>query len=577
MQAPTQTLPAGPGRPGPARPDTGRLVQRLTAAMIAVLVIGPILPIVYQSVIAQPLYSPDISFDASAYVRLLTETGFLKAALNSAWFGVLSTLFAILAGGLIAVLTARVRVPGSALLGMTMLVPLYISPLVMSFGWVILYGPVGYFHLLAKAAVPGLDWNLYSVPGMAVVSGIAYAPLAYLYCASALRSADPSLEDAARTCGCGSLRVLTGVTLPLMRPPVLYAALLIFSSAIEQLSIPLILGKPAGIDMFASFLFDIGLGQTNPDYPVLGAASVLLLVIGICLVLLQMRLLRNSQRFISVGGKALRHKPLDVGWLRLPLGLLALAIVVLGILAPLAALALRSVTSILSPLLSPLKVLTLDNFRMIFSQPSYVDAIANSLVLALVGAAVTCVLALVAVLVSQRSPFRFRRGVQILALVPQAVPAILLGLGFFWFFALVTPLGWMRGTLLALIVTFACRTLPVAYAAIAPGASQISRDLDNAARTMGASWLHTLTRIMLPLFLPGAFAAFILVFVQMMKELSSAIFLVTADTQLISTTVLQLWLNGEAGAVAAMSLIEVALTILVVLVLGRIMKVKAHG
>lgn len=557
--------------------DRGSLIQHSTAVAAAVLVIGPIIPIAYQSIIDRPLYESGAVFDWRNYARLFSQHEFLEVALNSVLFAALTTIMSIAIGATVAIFTARTRMRGAGLASRLMLLPMYISPLVLSFGWIILYGPAGYMTLLFQGAVGFAPWNIYTIPGMAAAAAVAYAPLAYLYCSGALMLTDPSIEDAIRICGAGPLQILRRVTIPLLRPPIIYSALLIFSSALELLSIPLILGKPVGITTFASFLFDIGLARTNPDYGALGAASMILLLLGIILVLIQMSLLREAQRFVSVRGKSARHQLLELGPLKIAGAVAIWLYLILGSVLPILALVARAFTSVLTPFVSPLSVLTWENFELILSEPSYVLSIWNSLIVATVGGIVTTLLAALAVLVSRRSPYRFGGALQIVALAPQGVPAILVGLGFFWFFALVTPIGWVRGTLLALIIAFTCRTLPIAYGAIAPVVSQVGTELDQAARTVGADWWHTVSRILLRLFVPALFSSFVLVFVQMMKELSSAIFLVTSDTQIIGTTALQLWFNGDTGSVAALAVMEVVIIVLFVFVAGRIFKVRMHA
>src|SRR3546814_3731287 len=79
--------------------------------------------------------------------------------------------------------------------------PIFLSHLVMAFGYFTMYGPAGYVTVFVQSIVGVQPWNLYSIGGMAVVAGVAQAPLAYLYCIAATSAADPNLEDAARTVG----------------------------------------------------------------------------------------------------------------------------------------------------------------------------------------------------------------------------------------------------------------------------------------------------------------------------------------------------------------------------------------
>lgn len=555
--------------------DSG--IQYITAVAVAALVISPLLPIVYQSVLTQPLYQAGGALTFSNYVDLFTEFPFTRVILDTLLFAALTATGAVVLGVLLSVLIVRSTMPMRRALGAVVLWPLYLSPLVVGFAWILAYGPSGWFTVLFRSTIGAVPWNLYSIPGMAATATVVYTPLAYLYCSGALKLADPSMESAARTSGAGPLRILCNVTLPLLRPPILYSTLLIFTSAIELLSIPLLYGTPVGIDLFASFLYVYGLGNANPDYGILGAAAMILLLVMVVLVALQARLLRNAQRFVSVGGKATRHRPLELGPLRWVGLAVTLLFILFGPITPLFVLLLRAFTQILTPLVSPWSVLTLDNIQLVFSYPAYVSAIVNTVVIALIGGVVTTILAGLAVMVARRSAFRHRRAVETLALVPQAVPGIVVGLGFFWVFAVLGPASILSGTIGALIIAFACRTLPVAFGSIAPQTLQVDPSLDQATRAMGADWWRVVSRFLPRLLLSSLLVSFTLVYVQMTKELSSAIFLVTSDTRIISTTSLALWQNGNTGAVAALSMVQIVITVVLVFAVSKIFKVRVYA
>jgi iron(III) transport system permease protein len=244
---------------------------------------------------------------------------------------------------------------------------------------------------------------------------------------------------------------------------------------------------------------------------------------------------------------------------------------------PIAGLILRAFTQILTPLISPFKVLTLDNYRLVFSYASYVNSIENSVIIAVIGAVITSLFAALVVLVAKRSKFPLAKPLEFTALAPQVIPGIILGIGYFWAFVFLPPIAPIRGTLVALIIVFGIRSLPAAFGAIAPVVMQIGQELDAAARTVGADWWYTFSRILLRLIVPALFAAFVLLFVQMIKEFTPAVFLATADTQVIGTTTLQLWLNGNSGAVAALSSVQIAIAAVFVFIAGKVFKVNMHA
>ncbi|MFI6184190.1 ABC transporter permease [Nonomuraea sp. NPDC051191] len=549
-------------------------LQYTVLLLLAVLVLAPVVPTLYQSFLDRPLYEAGGVLGVDNYVRLFTEAGFGRVVLNTALFAGLTTVLSLLIAVPMAVVVVRTKLPGGRLFAAAMQWPFFISSLILGFGWIIMYGPAGFVSVEVRRLLGFLPWNLYSIPGMALTEAVALAPIVYTFCANALRQSDASLEAAAQVCGAGPLRILRSVVLPLLRPPVVYASILVISMSVETLSVPLLFGQPVGIDVFSTFLYRNGLQSINPDYGVLGAASAIILLVTVSLVALQAKLLKDAQRFVSVRGKATRPRPLDLGWLKW-ISVAAIALyVVMGALVPIGGLVFRSFTQVFTPLQSPFKTLTGDNYERIFTYPVYVQSIVNSLLVAAIGAVLVSVLSLVAVMVARRSDFRFHRAVEYLSLAPQAMPGIIVGIGLFWALAFA-PFGLgslIQGTLWALIVGFGLRALPSGFGSIAPSVMQIGRELDNAARVSGADWVRTFTRILAALVRPAFAGALILTFVTLLKEYSPAVFLASADSNIIGTTMLELWVQGNTGSVAALASLQIAITATFVGLAGLLLK-----
>ena len=122
----------------------------------------------------------------------------------------------------------------------------------------------GRVRQLPVQGLRGVPWNLYSIPGMAITEAVALAPIAYIFCANALRQSDASLESAAQVCGAGPLRILFSLIIPMLRPPMVYSSLLVFCMSVETLSVPLLYGQPVGIDVFSTFLYTNGCSPSTP-------------------------------------------------------------------------------------------------------------------------------------------------------------------------------------------------------------------------------------------------------------------------------------------------------------------------
>ncbi|HZD53667.1 MAG TPA: ABC transporter permease subunit, partial [Woeseiaceae bacterium] len=385
------------------------------------------------------------------------------------------------------------------------------------------------------------------------------------------------LEDAARTMGAGPFAVLRRVTIPLLRPAITYAAMLNFIGCLEMLSVPLILGTPVGMDFFTTFLYMEGFSGNTPDYGILGAAAVVLLALISILILLQNRLLKGSARFVTIKGKAPRPKLLDLGragWL-----VAALLIVYFGLtlFVTVGGLFLRAFTTFLTPLMRPWDLLTFSNFSLIFSYDAYRRSISNSVLVSTLGAAVAVMLVALITVVIHRSGFRFRKALEFSALYPRAVPGIVAGIGFFWGMLLFPFLAPLHGTIGILILAFTMRTIPTAFGAISPALMQISTELDRSAQTCGADWWAAVRRIVLPILKPALLGAYVLLFLSFLKEYASAAFLYAPGSEIIGTTMLQFWTNGDAGPVAALAVVQIGITVVFVAVARRMLGVKAYG
>lgn len=550
--------------------DRGNVVFWAIIIILAVFVLAPVIPTLIQAFSDRPLYESGGIFTVENFTKLFTEADFGTVILNTVLFAGMTTILTLVIAVPMAIVVVRTDIPGRRVFGVSMQWPFFISSLILGFGWITMYGPAGFLSTAVQQLLGFVPWDLYTIPGMALTEAVALAPIAYVFCANALRNSDASLEAAAQTVGAGPFRILISVVIPMLRPPIVYSAILVASMSIETLSIPLLYGQPVGITVFATFLYKNGLQSINPDYGVLGAASMFILIVTVILVAIQAKLLKDAKRFVSVRGKATRPRRLDLGWTKYVAIAFISIYLIFGALIPLGGLLFRSFTAFFTPLANPFNALTLNNYMRIIEFPVYVQSIRNSLIVAGVGMIVVSFVATVAVLVARRSNFRLRKLIEYLALAPQAMPGLIIGIGLFWAIALL-PFGLgavLQGTLTIIIIAFGLRALPSAYGSISPAVMQIGEELDNAARVSGADWVMTFFRIMRKLITPAFVAAMILVFVTMLKEYSPAIFLGSAQSNIIGTTMLELWVQGNTGSVAALATIQIVITAVFVGVAG---------
>lgn len=553
------------------------VIQWSVALVVLFLILAPVLPLLIQALSSKALYLPGGTATIDNFRRLLADPNFGAALVNSMLFACLGTALAQGLGAAAAVLVGRTDMAGRGLLGAIVVWPVFISHLVITTGWSIVYGPAGYFTTLWKQNLGIEFWSLYTIPGMALVAAVTQAPIAYLYCLGALRSSDPTLEDSARAAGLRPMQIFRRITLPLLTPAILVSGILNFVMMLEAVSIPLVFGRPAKIELLMSYIYERSKSVAQPDYGVVAAAAALLVALVLVLVALQRAILRNPQRFVTIGGKAQRPRQFALGrWRWVASGAVA-TYALLFVVLPLCGVIGYAFAKLLTPLVPFSRVATLDNFATVLTTETYRRSIINSMLISVIGGGVTTFIVTMLALVVHRSKFRFRRELDMLSLLPRAVPGMIAGIGIFYVTTLIAPLGWMRQTIVLLMIAFAMRYIPLGYGAVATAIMKIDPQLDRSARAVGMDWWMTQRRVVMPLLLPAMISSYALLFVYFLKDYSTGVFLISPGSEVMGTTMLQMFLSGQTGPAAALATIQLGLTVVFVVALRRISGVSLHG
>jgi iron(III) transport system permease protein len=557
-------------------PTAGGL-QWLVWVVVVGLIVGPFVPLLYASFRDRPLYEAGGVLTAEPYRQLFSDSEFWHAAWNTLQYAALTTAMAVAAGAAVAILVARTDLPGRRAFGRLVLLPLLLPSLGVVLGWIVVWGPGGYLTNLFDQRLHLATLPIDTIPGMAIIEAARLLPVAFITCEASLARADSSLEDAARSAGASPLKVLRTVTIPMLRPALLNSGTLIFTLAIASLGIPLLLGTARNIKFVSSYLYLQWTNAANPDPATVSAGAMLLLVVATLLLVVRNRMLGAEARYVSVAGRAGRTALLQLrGW-RWPLAGAVSLYLLFSTLIPVLGLALMSVVVVLTPLVAPWHLLTWDHWRML-GQGEFLRSIEHSAVLALAGALVTTALVALATLVAHRSRFPLRRSLPFVMLYPRAIPGLIIGIGFFWAYLETRgPGSWLRGSIWGIGLAFCIRNLPFAYVVMYPTLARIGEELDRAGRSVGASWWTTSRRIVLPLLKPAIFASFILMFVEILNDYDPALFLVKPGNEVIGTTMLSSFIQGMVGPVAALAMVQIAVTVVVLSIGARLFKIGGTG
>ena len=195
------------------------------------------------------------------------------------------TAIAVPLGSALAFLMIRTDLPGRRWLEPVIIIPVFVSPMVLGFGYIVALGPVGFVTLWWQRVIGPAPWDIYSLTSLVVIAGLTHVPAVYLYTSSALRSLASDLEEAARSTGAGWVRVATTISLPMVWPAILYSGVLVLFLGFELFGLPLVLGDPQGLLVLATYLYKLTNKLGVPSYQLMAVVAVVIIAIAFPLVL----------------------------------------------------------------------------------------------------------------------------------------------------------------------------------------------------------------------------------------------------------------------------------------------------
>ena len=535
------------------------LPRAFTILVTATAVLAPLSLIVYQSLLSAPFFDANKEAGLDAYRFIFADSDFWQAFKHSFLIATGMTLIAVPLGGLLAFVMERTDLPGRAWLEPMLLVPSFVSPMVLSFGYVVAAGPVGFYTIWSRDLFGGAPWNIYSVLGMTVIAGLTHVPNVYVYASAALKNLGSDVEEAARTAGASPFRVAATVSLPLIMPSLLFSGVLVFFLGFELFGLPLVLGDPEGILVLSTYLYKLTNKLGTPSYHLMAAVAICIVAVTFPLVLLQRQLLKGTRKYASIKGKAGRMRELPLrNWKWIAFGLIGLWIL-LSVLVPLSGVALRAFVTNWGEDIHLADALTLEHFKAIWDEPTMMRGIGNTVLVGVIGGFLTVVCYTAIGFATHRRDDGWSRFVDYLVLVPRAVPGLLAGLAFLWVFLFFPPLTPFRSTLFSVWLAYSVVWLAYGMRLISSSLLQVSAELEEAGRSVGASRGRVSRDITLPLIRYGLLGSWLLVFMIFEREYSTAVYLLAPGTEVIGAQLVSLWQGGAIDLVAALSLINVVL------------------
>jgi iron(III) transport system permease protein len=542
------TIARARGRPL-ARLARAELAVGATAAVVLMLlvtfVVWPVVRVLALSVVTST------GIGLAQYAAFFSTGRLFRIVVNSLVVSAVSTALTVTVALILAYAVTRTTVPGKRFLSLMSLLPLISPPFLVSLAFILLLGRNG---VITRAL--GLDWSIYGFHGIVIAQVFTFLPQAYILLANVLGNIDASLEEAAENLGAGLTTTLGRVTLPLARPGLASAFLIVFILCMTDFGNPILVG--GRYNVLATEIYAQVVGMN--DFPAAAVMSVVLLVPCLIAYVANTAIVgRRSYVTVSAGARtALRPTPPPVRWALFAVsGGLALAIAAIYALIP-----IGSVVRLWGSDWS--LSLTHYGFR---STVEGAWPIWNSVKLAAISGVVGTVLALLTAYVVERRRAPAARTIEALSLLPAALPGTVIGVGYILAFN-VPPL-LLTGTLSILVASVVFWKFPVAVLAAINTLKQVDPAIEEAAVSLGAGAVRTFTRVVLPLLSGTAFSIFIYFFVNGMVTVSAVIFLIYPGFNLGSVAILAQVENGYPGVACALG------TIILAIVIGAVLLLRA--
>jgi iron(III) transport system permease protein len=546
----------------------GGIVFVCLVAILTYQVLLPFLLIIWTSLKVAHPGDPEflqLSFTTANYFRAFAIREFWEASLNTFYFASVSTLFSFVLGTFLAWTVIRTNTPLAQLIGMITLGRIIIPGVIITISWILLASPsIGILnYFITETTGVRRFFNIYSFWGMVWVQSLEMAPLAYLLMSAALQSTDPRLEEASAIAGAGAWSTFYRVSLPLILPATAASALLLFIQTVESFEVPLLLGGRARIPVYTTEVY-FNTSRTPTDWGLASTYAMMLLVLSMVLLFVYFRLVRHTERYQTITGKDFKPRRIDLGaWRYLTCGLSLLLVFLITGLPFIMMLYASLMPRFQPPTLEAFRDVTLVNYRNLLADWNYsVRPLWNSTLLGVGSASVVMLLVAAISYFVNKSRIRSRKILDFLGFAPIALPSVVLGTAFLWFYLLV-PLP-VIGTLSIIGLAYLTRYMPYALRFVSTSMVQIHTELEEAAAVSGGTWWKNLYRIYLPLLRPGLMAGWFWVMVHAYRELTIALMLARSRNRTAAVIIFDLWSNGSFPQLSAFGVLMFVILIVLV-------------
>ena len=547
------------------------VILGLSVGILVVVVAVPVLIIFFNA------FWVNGQFNLADTLKVLREPDTYRALLNSLFIASGVTVMSTIIGTFFAWLVTRTDLPFKPAMRVLFLVPFMLPSFIGALAWKMLLSPrAGYINRFFMDVL-GLDgpvFDIYTFTGIMAVETMYLFPFVFIQVCGALERMDPTLEESARISGASLFTITRKITIPLVRPSILSGALLIMLYSMAHFGTVAVLGIEAGIFNIPTLIYE-KIHQSAGSFNSIRTGTVLatVLVITAALIMFIQNKVLSRGRYQIIAGKSFRPVETKLRALRMPMLVFCIAYIGFTIVLP-------TVTIFMVGGLKTYGLpftaenLTLANYRYIlFDWKMTRDAIWNSVTLGLAAALITMFAGVMISYVIVKMKVRGKGLLEFLGMLPFSVPGSVIALG--------VMLAWsgkfginIYNTVWIILVAYIARYMAFSLKANSAALEQVHDSLVEAARASGAGMGQALRDIVLPLVRPGMFAAFFLIFLPALRELTVSVLLYGPTTRTIGVAIYTLNEDGETVYSAALAGIALMIIVTAQTLIGRFTRAR---
>ncbi|MEK7017558.1 putative 2-aminoethylphosphonate ABC transporter permease subunit [Bacillus sp. FSL R9-9410] len=539
-------------------------IQRLLIiVMLLSFFIMLVLPLL--QLFTQAFYDKEGAFVGVAnFSKYFTTPTLVQSLQNTIWISGAATIISVTLAFVYAYAIARTNVFGKRVFQYIALLPLFAPTMMHGIALTYLFGNQGLITKGMFGLFEGIQIPLYGPVGIVIAEVMYTFPQAFLILLIALQGSDYRLYEASNMLGASKVKQFLTVTLPSVKYGLISAMFVVFTLSFTDFGAPKIVGGQYNV--LATDVYKQVIGQQNMS---MGATVGMILLIPAIFAFAVDRITQRKQANLlsskAVPYRIINNKKRDV------ISFVYCSVVTFMIILLFVAVGIAASVKVWPYNMS----FTLEHFNFSSLTGDGIEAFKNSVIVSAITAVIGAILTFVfAYAIEKIEQLHFFRKVgYFFSIVPLAIPGLVLGLGYVFFFSQPTiqilglsvtnPFHSLYGTIAVLILVNIIHFYSVTFVTATTALKKLDREFELVSQSMSVPFYKTFFRVTVPMCLPAILEMVMYYFVNSMVTVSAVVFLYAADFKLAAVSIVNMDDAGNVAPAAAMSVLIVVTNIVV--------------